>query len=335
MSDFKNRLERFLCASGEPTTNVQQLTPDASTRDYFRIQWKGSTAIACVYPEPFLAGEQTYLDVTRLFLASGLPVAEIYAFEESLGIIVLEDLGDTILRTILQESSDNDREELIDSSIALIARIQLATKSAFDTGSVASRLKFDVEKLMWEMDFFRTHYFGTLKRRPLSSSENSALTSEFTELSKELDERASVLCHRDFHAANLMIDHSGRLRIIDHQDARVGTAAYDLVSLLLDRVTEPPPIGWLGVKRRLLIEERVKLGLPRLDEDEFTREFRLQAVQRCLKAVGTFSFQSASRGKTHFLAFIEPMFRISLRAATELDRFPVMREILSREIYED
>jgi aminoglycoside/choline kinase family phosphotransferase len=41
----------------------------------------------------------------------------------------------------------------------------------------------------------------------------------------------------DFHAANLMIDERGDLRIIDHQDASMGSPAYDLVSLLLDRVT--------------------------------------------------------------------------------------------------
>ena len=41
-----------------------------------------------------------------------------------------------------------------------------------------------------------------------------------------------VLCHRDFHSFNLIIDPRRRFRIIDHQDARMGPASYDLVSLL-------------------------------------------------------------------------------------------------------
>jgi hypothetical protein len=70
-------LERFLSARGE-APKIEPLTPDASTREYFRVSWRNQTAIACVYPEPFAPEEQTYLDVTKLFLAAGLPVAEVY-----------------------------------------------------------------------------------------------------------------------------------------------------------------------------------------------------------------------------------------------------------------
>jgi aminoglycoside/choline kinase family phosphotransferase len=331
MSDFRERLENFLARRNQPLA-IEQLTPDASTREYFRVRCDGRSAIACVYPEPFLAGEQTYLDVTRLFLSNGLPVAEVIAYDERLGIIIQEDLGDTILRDVLAASTDSQRDKLINDAIGIIARIQAATDNAFETGSVASKLKFDKEKLMWELDFFRTHYFETLKKQPLPDAEKAGLDSEFLELSCELESRAFVLCHRDFHAANLMIDSNGRMRIIDHQDARIGSPAYDLVSLLLDRITELPTAAWLAEKRALLSNERSTLGLAPLDETDFAYEFRLQTIQRCLKATGTFSFQSANRGKTHFLPFIKPMFRIVLRAAENLERFPVLRSILIREV---
>jgi len=331
MPDFKERLNDLLSQKKE-TGEVEQLTPDASTREYFRIAWNGKSAIACVYPEPFVAAEQSYLDVTSLFLNNGLPVAQLYDFNESLGVIIQEDLGDAILRDVLESAGRDRREEMIDDAIGLIARIQLATADAFRVDSIASRLKFDVKKLLWELNFFREHYFETLKGRPLSDDDNHALDKEFLELCRELESRASVLCHRDFHAANLMVDTSDHLRIIDHQDARLGPASYDLVSLLLDRVTELPPSEWLAEKRRLLIELRIKLGLTHLDETDFTYEFWLQAIQRCLKATGTFSFQSANRGKTYFIPFIEPMFRIVLLAAENLDRFPTLRYIVRREI---
>ena len=331
MSDFKDRLDNFLTRKGE-AGEVRRLTPDASTREYFRIDWNGRSAIACVYPEPFVAAEQSYLDVSALFLNSGLPVADIYGFDEALGIIIQEDLGDTVLRDVLEKAKPDRREEMIDEAIELIARIQLATDNACQTNSIASRLKFDVEKLLWELNFFREHYFETLKGRRLSDDDNRALDEEFLELCEELESRASVLCHRDFHAANLMIDSTGRLRIIDHQDARIGSAAYDLVSLLLDRVTELPSADWLASKRGLLIEKRVEFGLSRLDEAGFAYEFRLQTIQRCLKATGTFSFQSVNRGKTYFLPFIKPMFQIVLHAAEDLDRFPTLRQIAVREL---
>ena len=331
MPDFRQRLDDFL-RNRKQAGAVEQLTPDASTREYFRIQWNAGTAIACVYPEGFTTSEQSYLDVTNLFLGAGLPVAEILDFDEKLGVIVQEDLGDRILRDTLVESDGENREALIDGAISMIPRIQAATETAFKVNSVASRLRFDTEKLLWELEFFKTHYFNTYKNEPLSSAEDAAVSGDFLDLSRELESRASVLCHRDFHAANLMLDPRDRLRIIDHQDARIGSAAYDLVSLLLDRVTEPPTADWLADKRLLFLKGREKLGLQPIDELMFAEEFRLQTIQRCLKATGTFSFQSVNRGKTYFVPFIKPMFEIVLRAADNLDAFPALRKIVSEQI---
>lgn len=331
MSDFRSRLESYLSARGEKPA-IDQLTPDASTREYFRVGWANETAIACVYPESFVEAEQSYLDVTRLFLAAGLPVANVLDFDEELGVILLEDLGDRILRDEMQKASAERREELIVEAIDLIPRIQAATSMAVKIGSVASKLRFDTEKLQWELNFFKEHYFTTYRKRPLASEIDAALSEEFLELCRDLEGKARVLCHRDFHAANLMIDRGGAVRIIDHQDARIGSAAYDLVSFLLDRVTEPPTAEWLAEKRRHFLGVRENLRLPVLDESEFAEEFRLQTIQRCLKAVGTFSFQSVNRGKTYFVPFIKPMFSIVLRAAGNLNRFETLHRLLDAEI---
>lgn len=331
MSDHLDRLQKFLRSRNQLAEGLS-LTADASTREYFRIKWNGADAVACVYPEPFDPAEQTYLDVTRLFLAGGLPVAEILDFDGEYGVIVQEDLGDRILRDLLNDETDDTRARRLDEAISLTARIQTVTNKAFESNSIASRLRFDREKLLWELTFFKTHYFQTYRKKPLSSTDDLRLSSEFEEIANELESCATVLCHRDFHAANLMLDTHDRMRIIDHQDARVGSPAYDLVSLLLDRITEPPSREWLAEKRRYFLSVRLRLGLGKLDEDDFANEFRLQTIQRCLKAAGTFSFQSVNRGKTYFVPFIKPMFRISIRAAESLNRFPVIREILSREI---
>ena len=331
MSDFRNRLERFLTLSNL-TSTIEQLTPDASTREYFRIEWKEHTAIACVYPEPFIADEQSYLDVTKLFLAADLPVAEIYDFDEKLGIILQEDFGDTILRDVLLKSDEKVRENYLNHTISMIAKIQAATPLAFAQNSIASRLAFDFEKLSWELDFFTTHYFESFKKDPLNDSDAKSLKSELNEVAQELAGMAKVLTHRDFHAANLMLDKQNNLRIIDHQDARIGAASYDLVSLLLDRITTLPTPEWLTEKRRFFLAEREKLGLEKIDEAAFTDEFRLQTIQRCLKAIGTFSFQSVNRGKTYFIPFIKPMFEIVLRAAENLHRFPTLQRIVNDQI---
>ena len=333
--ELEKRLNEFLEKNNQPPA-ISQLTPDASTRDYFRVSWHDTPAIACVYPfnDLCLGQYEACLDVTRLFLAADLPVARIYASDPLQQIIIHEDFGDTILRDVLENSDEATRENYLNEAIRLIARIQAVTARAYETGSIASRLKFDFEKLSWELDFFTTHYFTTLKQNPLAEEDARLLKAELDEAARELESMAKVLTHRDFHAANLMLS-DGELKIIDHQDARIGAASYDLVSLLLDRVTVLPTPEWLAEKRRFFLAERERLGLEKIDEAEYAYEFRLQTIQRCLKAIGTFSFQSATRGKYYFIPFIKPMFEIVLRAAENLQRFPNLQRIIKTQIYEN
>ena len=332
MLDLEKRLNEFLTRNNQPPA-VSQLTPDASTREYFRVVWHETPAIACVYPfnDLCLGQFEACLDVTGLFLSAGLPVARIYASDAVEQIVIHEDFGDVILRNVLEASDEAMRENYLNEAIRLIARIQAVTPRAFETGSIASRLKFDFEKLSWELDFFTTHYFTTLMKNPLSETDARLLKAELDEVARELEGMAKVLTHRDFHAANLMLA-GGDLKIIDHQDARIGAASYDLVSLLLDRVTVLPTPAWLAEKRRFFLDEREKLGLAKLDEDAFAYEFRMQTIQRCLKAIGTFSFQSATRGKIYFIPYIEPMFEIVLRAAENLQKFPNLQRIVKQQI---
>ena len=333
MSELEQRLREFLSQNNQPQ-EFTQLTTDASTREYFRVRWDDKPAVACVYPFNDLCKGQfeACLDVTGVFRSANLPVAEIYAADALKAITIQEDFGDVILRNVLETSDEATRENYLEEAVKLIARIQAATPKAFERNSIASHLKFDFEKLAWELAFFTEHYFTTLQKNPLPVTDSKLLKAELDEVAKELETMAHVLTHRDFHAANLMLT-DGELKIIDHQDARIGSSSYDLVSLLLDRVTVLPTPEWLAEKRRFFLAERARLGLEPTNETDFAYEFRMQTIQRCLKAIGTFSFQSEMRGKTYFIPFIKPMFEIVLRAAENLNRFPNLQRIVKNQIF--
>jgi N-acetylmuramate 1-kinase len=328
----QERLENYLAANGQKG-EVTPLTPDASTRFYFRVPWKRGTAVAAVYPEAFDETVQPYLDVTRLFVECELPVPEVYDVDGSLGIIIQEDLGDNQLCKVLESVPDDESEGFLEQAIAIIARIQGATAKAFERDSICSRLAFDEPKLAWELNFFFEHYFGSLRHETLSRGQTAELKAELNDIAAELSARPRVLCHRDFHSFNLIVDKQNRMRVIDHQDARMGPASYDLVSLLLDRVIELPSLAEIRDRRLLLLTERGRLGLEPCDPDEFAREFRLMTVQRCLKACGTFSYQRGVRGRVEpYEQFIEPMLAITLQAAEWLDRFPVLQQMIRERI---
>jgi hypothetical protein len=113
----------------------------------------------------------------------------------------------------------------------------------------------------------------------------------------------------------------------------MGPASYDLVSLLLDRQTSVPSLAEIRERRLFFLEERRQRGLDALDPDEFGREFRLMTVQRCLKAVGTFSYQSGVCGRGEVYAhFINPVLKIVLQALEWLARFPVLRETVRARV---
>jgi len=311
-------------------SQIVPLTPDASTREYFRIPWKRGSAVAAVYPEPFDPAVHPYLDVTRLFLQCGLPVPEVYDSDGAAGIIVQEDLGDQQLFRVFETVSEDEREALLEQAIEIIARIQAATPKAFERDSIASRLAFDEAKLGWELNFFMEHYFGSLRRETLSRGEAAALKVELNDVAAELAACPRVLCHRDYHAANLLLDKQGRIRIVDHQDARMGPASYDLVSLLTDRRPEPPSLGEMRAHRLFFLEERRRQGLDAIDPDDFVREFRLMTIQRGLKAIGTFSYQTAVCGRGAFYErHIRPTLLIVQQAAEWLKRFPVLQRIIA------
>jgi len=332
-SSASDRLARFITQHGVASREVIPLTPDASTRKYYRIGWKKHTAVAAVYPEPFDPEFHPYLDVTRLFLECDIPVPEIYAVDGNAGIIVQEDLGDRQLFHIYEDESEELCDEYKEQAIALIAKIQKATERAYETHSIASRLAFDEAKLSWELDFFFEHYFGSLRHENLRHAEVAELKAELNDIAAELAAVPRVLCHRDYHASNLMIDSKKRLRVVDHQDARMGPASYDLVSFLLDRQPCPPSLAELRAHRLFFLEERRLLGLGVIDPDEFALEFRLMTIQRGLKATGTFSYQTAVCGRgSVYEPFIQPTLQIVWQAAQWLDRFPTLRRMLTERL---
>lgn len=332
--DARERVSNLLRQKNLKEETIAALTQDASIRQYFRVGWDNEqTAIVAAYAEPFDPELHPYLDVTNFFLKANLPVPQIFFVDGAAGLIAQEDLGDRQLFGALRTATPVEADQLLAQAIELLADVQAATGQAFALDSIACRLAFDEAKLNWELNYFLEHFFQSLRGEQLARHDLAELKTELNDVAAELSARPRVLCHRDYHASNLMIDTSERMRIVDHQDARMGPVTYDLVSLLCDRQATPPAIEGLGAKQQLFIEARVRRGLDSLDHEDFAREFDLMTIQRGLKAVGTFSFQTArmNRGAT-YAAHIRPTLLTVREAAVRLARFPKLREMIGSRL---
>ena len=316
----------------------QALTPDASTRKYYRVfsgSDPGETFIISLYPAPFNAHDNSFVDVSRLFERARLPAPRIIDVADTDGIILQEDLGDTSLTKWLCDASDygdaKGAEAMMRCAIELIARIQATTQTAYEINSISSRLAFDEDKLSWELNYFFDHFFGSLRQRQFESEEAEAIKLDLQAIAAELAARPRSLTHRDYHGMNLMVDASGALRIIDHQDARMGPATYDLVPLLVERRLQPVDEAWVEGQRRFFLSARAKLGLPEIEPEELRYEFHLMTVQRQLKAIGTFSYQTAVVGRGEFYEkYIGPSIATVLRAMAKpgMKEYPALRRAL-------
>ena len=325
-----DRLQEYLQIVGG-SDNVTPITPDASSRDYYRINQGEESRVACVYPAPFDDAEShPYVDVSRLFSDGGVRVPRIIDVAPTLGVIILEDVGDTLLRERLLNSEPGIASILMEQAIGIIADIQATTAQACARNSIASKLKFDFEKLDWELGFFTEHYFKSYRGNP--NAPTKGFTDELRGVAMQLSEKAVTVAHRDFHAANVMVDPEGNLVVIDHQDARMGSVAYDLVSLLLDRIESPPAESTLEGWIDLFLSKRSERNLPLISRADFVEEFRLQSLQRCLKAIGTFSYQTAVRGRSGYENYITPMFEVVLESARALGGLPHLESTIEKEL---
>lgn len=319
---------------------LSPLTPDASTRKYYRVAKSAepdATCIISLYATPYNPQDNSFLDVTRLFEHVGLPVPRVIDVAGTDGIILQEDLGDLSLsRWVIDATARNDSagiDRMLRRAIDLIVGIQAATGVAYSLNSVASRLAFDVDKLSWELNYFFDHYFGSYRQWSSGEPEADAIRRDLIEIATELAERPRTLTHRDYHGMNLMVDSRGGLRIIDHQDARMGPVTYDLVPLLVERLLEPADETWVASYLNYYLQVRSEAGLPEVDAENLRYEFDLMTIQRQLKAIGTFSYQTAVVGRGEvYEKYIDPARRTVLRAISKpgIKEYPALRAALEK-----
>lgn len=332
---YLRKIQQYLSVSevGElRTAAIHLLTPDASTRRYYRLVTHGGPSyVASVYPEAFQKAQLPFLIMTGILTTAGLPVPQVFEVHQELGVVLQEDLGDISLAQWLAVPGRTQEEvnNKIKEAIILIVRVQALTSEVQAAEFLPATLALDTEKLNWELNYFFEHFFGSLLRMELLETERAHVQAELLQLAEWLSARPRVLTHRDFHAMNLMVDVSGQLRLIDYQDARMGPASYDLVPLLLERRMEKPPGEWVSHMQQYFLEVRASYGLPMLDLPDFQNEFAYMAVQRELKALGTFSYQTAviNRG-TIYHAYIAPTVRLVLDCLNIIQVYPYTKNAL-------
>ena len=329
-TEARDRIDAYLASSGRALRNprVVPLAGDASDRRYFRILSDDSDSIIlALHPGPIEFATMPFGNVSELLRSMAISTPAVLGHADALGIIALEDLGDVTLQSHVGASSVTEHAALYREAVALIQQLQERGRTFASPRFVPYTRAFDVEKLTFELDFFTAHFLEGYRRVSLSPPERSALAAQWAALAGELAAEPRVVCHRDYHSRNLML-HEGRLHMIDFQDARLGPDTYDLASLLRDSYVDVT-----HHERDDLIEHFIVLsGIN--DRVEFRRRFDVMALQRNLKALGTFGFQASARGNA---GYVQYMARTLAGVRTNLEqhaRFGPLRNLLGGHLEE-
>ena len=325
-----DRIDRYLQQIGltRPDARVVPLTGDASDRRYFRIMTPdGPSFVLALHAGPIAFATLPFANIATLLQAVPLPVPAVLGHSDALGILALQDLGDVTLQAHLGAAPPGEHAALYRQAVALIEQLQRRGAELASDRYVPYGIAFDADKLTWELDFFVKHFVCGYRGVSMGDAARTALAEEWAAIVQELAAEPRVLCHRDYHSRNLML-HESELYIIDFQDARLGPDTYDLASLLRDSYVDIPD---RDLDEFIAYFTALK-GCS--DGSEFRRRFDVMSLQRNLKALGTFGYQTMARRNTVYIQYMPRTLRYARTVLQKYARFARLGDLLSSLIEE-
>lgn len=165
--------------------------------------------------------------------------------------------------------------------------------------------RYDLEVYLTEITLCPDWYVPYRKGldRPVSGFDRDAFLSAWQAMIEARVREPSTLVLRDFHSPNLIWRSAQpghqRVGIIDHQDALIGSPAYDLASLAQDaRATVEPDLQAALLDAYIAARGREKQVH---DLQAFLDEFVLISLQRHTKLMGLWARLDKRDGKPHYL----------------------------------
>ncbi len=319
----------FLEAVGLGTARRMAMTGDASTRSYERLFLSSGPSLILMDQPPSLetqpcppgasdaeraalgynalarlaAGRVEAFAACAAYLRSlGLSAPEVIAFDAAVGLAVLEDLGDDLFARLIESGADE--APLYENAADVLVRLHQEAPPAILTapGSAWPLLDYDTLALTTASDIFVEWWPKWDPAVTLSSDAITQWRALWAPIAARGAAGASVFCHRDFHAENLiwLPDRRGPARtgLLDFQDAVRAHPAWDLSMLLHDARRD------VSAAREKAVLDRYFAARPDLDRDAFMADFHALGALNIVRILGIFARLIARDGKPRYQAFM-------------------------------
>ena len=312
-------LRHFLDGAGYADAKRQRMAGDASTRSYARLIREDGVVILMNAPrrpdglaiydgKSYSAAVHLAEDVKPFVaIASGLrergfSAPAIHHADLEAGFLVTEDFGSAGFIEGDPPAPIAERYQAATDMLAALHREPLPEILPLAPQSTYAMPTFDTNALLVEVGLMLEWY---LPDRGVEPTEH--MQAEFVDMWRDLLNKpaaaASTWVLRDFHSPNLiwLAEREGlaKVGLIDFQDAVLGPAAYDLVSLLQDARIDVPEELELALLTRYIKTRRASDET--FDRAGFAELYAIMSAQRNTRLLGTFARLNRRDGKPQYL----------------------------------
>jgi hypothetical protein len=312
-------LRQFLNEAGLIDARRQRMTGDASIRSYARLFRDDGVVILMNSPRrpdgPAIYDGETYSAAVHLaedvkpFVAianglrvRGLSAPSIHHADLDAGFLITEDFGS---EGFIEGDPPQPIAERYETAVDVLAALH--RKTLPEVLPLAPQINyviptFDIDALLVEVGLMLEWYLPDRGTEPTNN-----MRAEFVMLWRDLLGKLAAVdktwVMRDFHSPNLIWlgERSGisRVGIIDFQDAVLGPAAYDLVSLLQDARIDVPEQLELALLTRYIKARHAADDA--FDPAGFAEIYAIMSAQRNTRLLGTFARLNRRDGKPQYL----------------------------------
>lgn len=338
--------QALAAALGVESLTIEWLAGDGSDRCYYRLSssefasklnLRRSSKPTLVLmqlsgSDASLLKEDGYdwIHVAETLRAQGIFVPRVIRTLPDHAALVIEDYGDLMLETQVFSLAEKNAQDSV-HTLYIKALEVFSRFLGIPRGEKATwcRRAFDAERFAWELRFFMQKYGHPIAGLNLTAAEQKAFEAEIQLLADTLACESKYFVHRDFHSRNIMVV-ADTIAVIDFQDARLGPAAYDLVSLCFDSYVPFTP----STRRAFLFEGIRIVRQDHGDDVAKTIEdlWKPMLLQRQLKAIGSFGYLTLEKGRGDYLKYVDGALKTLEEQGLEDERWPFLSSVLIRRL---
>ncbi len=278
---------------------LKKISGDASFREFYRLKKGNKTSIIVKANKEKFKNLISYAIINKILKKNKINAPKLISNHYQHNVIEISDLGEKSFYDIIFKKKNklNYYKDLI-KIILKLQRIKI--KKNYHLGKHKLKLqKYSLRNLHKESDLFFDWYLKFISKNLKINKIKKILKIELNKVYKKLYFKNNTFVHRDFHAANIMINKKA-FGLIDSQDAIIGNPLYDVASLIDDVRIKLP----INLQNKLLKFYYSKSKFKSENFQNLKNDYDILSVQRNFKILGIFVRLSKRDNKSFYLKFL-------------------------------